>query len=406
MRVNALTVASALASLFGGMLTAFTVSIGGELPLGEVILCLVFAWILFQGLVTGSLPAQVPRSRLFYLLIACQAAAFAAYVFSDLYRHSSPHDMGRGWARMVFLAIDVVSVAYLFGCLRLNLLIFIFGEMTGDVVHTLAVGALYGDNWKFGIGVPLTFLALFMASLLGRPAVVAAAFAMCGIHFVMDFRSFGGICLVVGAAVLLTLFPRRMRPWLLLPALLIVAGGIAAYAVLSSGSSHRATRSNVDRSAMLIAAYDGFVSNPVVGQGSWFSNSPVLGNFMAIRAEQAKIMHVGGFPEATDNPGTVAFHSQILVALAEGGLFGATFFLAFGAALVVAIYRLTFVIRSHRFTGIELLVLGVALFNWFLSPFSGAHRVYIAVACGLLLTLPSRREERMEPNARTTPTCA
>ncbi|HEY4988734.1 MAG TPA: hypothetical protein VII09_02955, partial [Opitutaceae bacterium] len=48
--------ASALAAFAAGILTAFTVSIGGELPLGELVLILVFFWVLFHGLVTGLLP--------------------------------------------------------------------------------------------------------------------------------------------------------------------------------------------------------------------------------------------------------------------------------------------------------------------------------------------------------------
>ena len=43
----------------------------------------------------------------------------------------------------------------------------------------------------------------------------------------------------------------------------------------------------------------------------------------------------------------------------------------------------------------EIVLIAVfALFNWFLSPFSGAHRVYIAVACGLLFFLPRLNSPR------------
>jgi hypothetical protein len=383
---NALAVASALAALFAGLLTAFTVSVGGEMPLGEIVLTGVLAWMAFCVLVTGSVPPEVPRDRLFRVLIFCQAVAFMAYVLTDIYRHSSPHDMGRGWARMVFLAIDIVSVAYLVGCSRVNLLLFLAGEMLGNTLHALAFGALYGDMWKFGVGTPVTYLAFIMASFVGRPAVVAVAFAMSVVHFAMDFRSFGGICLIAGAATLMTLFPRKIRPWLVIPAITLVGFGIGGY-LFSHSSTHRATRSDLSRTAMLVAAYQGFCSSPIIGQGSWFSNSHVWQNFMLIRAEAAKAEHIGGFPEANEDPGSVAIHSQILVALAEGGIFGATFFIAFGLALVAAVYRLTFTMAAGRFTGIYLLILLGAVFNWFLSPFSGAHRVYIAVACGLLFLL-------------------
>jgi hypothetical protein len=386
-RFNAMAPASWFAAFSAGILTAFTISIGGEMPLGEIVLIGVFVWIAVWVVATGSFPPEVPRTRLFRVMLLCQAIAFLAYVCSDLYRHSSAHDMSRGWARMVFLAIDIVSVAYLIGCSQLNLLIFISGEMMGDVLHAVTFGALFDDMWKFGVGVPLTYLAFFMASLLGRTALIVAAFAMGAVHFAMDFRSFGGICLAAGAATFLTRFPRGIRALMAIPAIVVVGGGIAAYAFYPRGDNQRAASSDLSRSSMLTAAFQGFCSSPIIGQGSWFSKSTVLDNFMAIQAEAAKAQHVGGVPAAKQDPGGVAMHSQILVALAEGGIFGAAFFLAFGAALVGAIYRLTFILDGNRFTGIYLLILITALFNWFLSPFSGAHRVYIAVACGLLFYL-------------------
>lgn len=383
---NPTALTSWFAAFAAGLLTAFTVSIGGEMPVGELVLIVVFGWIAVRVAANGSFPPQVPHTRLFRVMLLCQGIAFLAYVFSDLYRHSTTHDMSRGWARMVFLAIDIVSVAYLFGCSRLNLLIFILGEMMGDTLHAFIFGALYDDLWKFGVGLPVTYLVFFVASLFGRPSLIAAAFTMTAVNFVLDFRSLGLICLVAGSATLLTLFPRSMRAWLVIPAITIVALGVAGYSLIPR-SNQRATRSDIMRSSMLIAAYQAFRGSPIIGQGSWFSKSTMIDNFMVIQDEAAKAQHVGGIASANQQPNGVAMHSQILVALAEGGIFGAAFFLVFGAALVGGIYRMTFIQHGNRFTGIYLLILLLALFNWFLSPFSGAHRVYIAVACGLLLYL-------------------
>jgi hypothetical protein len=349
------------------------------------------------GVVTGSLPREVPRARLFWVFLICQAVAFAAYVISDLYRDSSAHDMGRGWARMVFLAIDVVSVAYLFGCSPVNLMVFLFGELAGDVLHSLMFGALFNDMWKFGIGVPITYLVFFIASIFGRAVFIASAFAMCAVHLMLDYRSFAGACFLAGTATLVTLFPRRVRTWLIFPAALIVGSAVAVYAVQHRGEANRATRSNVERKAMMIAAARGFYSSPLIGQGSWFSNSDVMSNFMVIRGEQAKDADVGGFADVKNGVQEVAIHSQILVALAEGGIFGATFFIAFGIALVAAMFQLTFTRESSRFTGIYFLILLTAFINWLLSPFSGAHRVYIAVACGLLFLLQRSRAPLQVP---------
>jgi len=392
--LSALVLVSSLTAFAAGLLTAFTISVGGEMPVGELVLVSVFAWIGFCVLVTGSLPAEIPQTRLFRVILFCQAVAFLAYVLSDLYRHSTPHDMARGWARMVFLVIDIVTVTYLLGCSKVNLLLFVGGEMLDTALQAAIMGPLYDDWWKFGFGVPLTYLVLFLASLAGRTALIAACFLMSAVHFIMDYRSFGGLCLVAGTATLITMFPRRVRMWLTIPAVGIVAIGVLGYFVVRNESSNRSTRSDISRQCMLIAAYQGFRSNPLIGQGSWFSNSDVYPNFMAIRARMAKEMHIGGFPEAHDAPGAVAIHSQILVTLAEGGIFGAAFFWAFGAALVVTIYRLTFVMEGNQFTGLYLLILLTSLFNWFLSPFSGAHRVYIAVACALILFLQRTRSPR------------
>ena len=60
---------------------------------------------------------------------------------------------------------------------------------------------------------------------------------------------------------------------------------------------------------------------------------------MVIRHEAAVAAHVGGFADANRDPGAVAIHSQLLVALAEGGLFGAAFFFLYGGALFWALYR-------------------------------------------------------------------
>jgi hypothetical protein len=384
----ALTSAAAFSA---GILTAFTISVGGEMPVGEIVLAAVFCWILLYGIVTGSLPPGVPRTRLFGVFLICQVVAFAAYVFSDLYRGSSPHDMGRGWARMAFLALDIVSVAYLFGCSQVNLLVFLFGKLAGDLLHSLMFGALFDDMWKFGVGVPITFLAFFVASLFGRAVFIATAFAMTALHLLLDYRSFAIACFFAGTATLITLFPRRVRTWLIFPAVLLAASAIGVYAVEHRDAIKRSTRSNVERKAMMIAAARGFYSSPLIGQGSWFSNSDVMSNFMVIRGEEAKDAEVGGFSDVKDGVQPVAIHSQILVALAEGGIFGATFFIAFGIALVAAMFQLTFTRESSRFTGFYFFILFCSFLNWLLSPFSGAHRVVIAVACGLLFLLQRAR---------------
>jgi hypothetical protein len=77
------------------------------------------------------------------------------------------------------------------------------------------------------------------------------------------------------------------------------------------------------------------------------------------------------------------------VAVAEGGLFGGAFFFVFGAGLLLTLFKLVFGEQWHRLAPLCTLLLFSALWDLFFSPFSGAQRVNIAMACGLVFLLQS-----------------
>ncbi len=382
---------SAALCFLAGLLTPFTVSLVGEIPLGEIVLMAVVAWVVVCAVFNRALPGPLLRHPLLGKMLLAQLVAFAAYVASDLYRHSSGHDMARGWARMVFLAIDIVALAYLFGRGRRNFLWLLLGGAVGDTLSAWWLGPIFGDMWKFGVGPPLTVLALVLSAYAGALAAAAAAAAMALVHFHFDYRSYGGICLVAGLLTLLQGLPRQLRLWLAPLGTVVAVGGIFFVYSLTQAEGERATRSNVERSAMIMAAAEAFQESPLIGHGSWFSNSHVYDNFLILRHDGAQEAHVGGFADPNADPGNMTLHSQILVALAEVGIFGGAFFFVFGCGLVWALCRLVFSATCNRLSPLAILVLLSALWNLCFSPFSGAHRVYIAVACGLILMIPRRR---------------
>ncbi len=83
----------------------------------------------------------------------------------------------------------------------------------------------------------------------------------------------------------------------------------------------------------------------------------------------------------------MAIHSQILVCLAEGGLLGGVFFLFYGAMLLWALGWLVLTQRWQLWTHLGVFFLLLKLCDLATSPFSGAHRVLIAAAVGLILLL-------------------
>ncbi len=84
---------------------------------------------------------------------------------------------------------------------------------------------------------------------------MVAATAMGVVHFILDYRSVGGLCLLVGMLTFLPITPRRFRLWL---APLMMAAAVGAVLWIygqTQGEGARATRSDVERSAMITAAF-------------------------------------------------------------------------------------------------------------------------------------------------------
>lgn len=381
-----------------GVLTAFTVSLVGEMPVGELVLMPVCGWMALAFAMTRRWPSPLLTGGWFAALMACQGIALAAYVVADFYRGSSGHDMARGWGRMVFLAIDVIAVACLFGKNPRNLLFFVGGLQLGGVAAAVVNGPLFGDWWKFGVGVPVSFLVLGLAAQGGAAVAALASAGLFLVNFSMDFRSVGALCMLVTALLVVQAFPRKLRLWVvpLGAALALAVVAVVYQRAQAESEGNRSGRSDIDRSSMLQAAWEGFRSSPLVGQGSWFSKSDVMDNYLFIRDDAAREAGIGGFAGPNEEVEGVALHSQMLVALAEGGLFGAAFFFAFGAGLLWALWDQVLVSGWRRQSPVRLLVLVLAFFNLWMSPFSGAHRVHIAMAAGLVMMIAFERRQALD----------
>jgi hypothetical protein len=116
-----------------------------------------------------------------------------------------------------------------------------------------------------------------------------------------------------------------------------------------------------------------------------------MDEFLIIRTQNARLAGVGGF--ADDDAEGLAIHSQLLVALAEGGIFGAAFFFVYGVALLWGLWFCLTDAPWEWDLPVRLFVLLIAFWNLLMSPFSGTHRVEIAMAVGLLLVLWRQREQ-------------
>jgi O-antigen ligase len=396
MRIPNITITNA-ASFMTGVLSAFTVSLVGAMPVGELVLLAVLFSIFVSVVTTRRWPEALERLPLLWIFLGALCVAFCGYIIADFYRESATRDMARGWARIVFQGLDILAMGYLLGKSMRNTVYAAVGCALGVLLSALVYGALFGDMWKFGYAPLVTVAALLVAGWMSRWIATGVAFALGLLHFVMDYRAFGGFCFLVGSLLLVQALPRRWRP-VVLP--VFVAFGLVGiffvYLRSQGDDQNRTNRSNLERSAMVQAAAEAFVQSPFIGHGSWFSNSRVMENFAAIRWQEAQIAHMGGFAE--EDGDDMALHSQILVALAEGGVLGGAFFIVYGLGLVWALLYCVLKQSWQRATPVYLLTLISALWHLFMSPFSGTHRVLIALAAAFVAVL--HREARA---ARTAP---
>src|ERR1019366_6928849 len=72
-----------------GFLSAFTVSLVGLLPIGELILLLVFPWMLVRAVVCRGWPTRIQQLGWYKLLVVLLGFMALGYIGSDLYRGTS-----------------------------------------------------------------------------------------------------------------------------------------------------------------------------------------------------------------------------------------------------------------------------------------------------------------------------
>lgn len=385
-----------------GLLTPFAVNLVGQLPLGELVLGAAVAYLCLWILQNHHLPGQLLASPLLGTLLLCQALAFAGYIVADVYRGSTPHDIMRGWARMVFLAMDLIAIVFLLGAagrerMMATFVAFQWGYVAGGVLKALFGEVIFGDYWKFGYAIPVTIAALLLAPRLGFWATQLVCIAIGGLHMALDFRSMGALCLLLPFAMVLQRL-RRSQLLVALPVCLALAlgavgGSYYSSRVDSAEAAARSGRSDIERGAMLQAAWDGFRRSPVIGNGSWFSKSDVMDEFYAIRYARSKEAGIGSFTAEEEDGMVMVIHSQLLVGLAEGGIFGGCFFLVYGGLIVWAIGHLALQRLWDRWSAIQLFTLVFSAWSLCMSPFSGLHRILIAITAGLILILWAERGE-------------
>jgi len=376
--------------VLAGFLSAFTVPIVGQLPVAELLLLLVFPWVIARAVASRGWPTRIQQLGWYKMLVVFIGVMAIGYIMSDLYRGTSGPNLARGWARVAFLGIDLVTMAYLIDGSWARLQVFALTLYIGSVVNACVYGPLYDRWWEFGVGPALIAFALFFCGGIPTVFQVVVAMALGVLSVCLGGRSLGGVSFMAGALLGLRYARGFVRPF----AFLAVAGAIVALvfgATQAMEDNPDKITSNLERRSMIETAFEAFVSSPIIGQGSWFTAAKGLRAVEEHRQDIDPTFHGYSDEEARN----LSIHSQLLVSLAEGGILGGSFFLFYGAFLAKTLRSLTRSPVPHRAFVFYIVIDG--LWNLCMSPFSGGARLTIAMAvCACLLVVLQRQGELSE----------
>jgi len=372
-----------------GLTTPFTMRLAGNFPISEWFLLIIGIGAIVVRTIRHRWPEGGARTRVFTALIVLQVIGLAAYVASDLYRDSAPEDYIRGWARMAFVAIDIIGLATVVGSSWRRFIVLILGIYIGQALSAIILGPLFDDWWKFGFAEPLTYLTLILLGRRGRMPAAIAATCLGILNIVLEFRSLGLECLMVAVALYLMKLPRVLRLTAVFVTLIVT--GLAVSGLFDEKSETHISRhsSDAERRAMMEVAAEAFAESPLIGQGSWFSATKVVRRIEARYIQLSD--NFNGYTEEQERD--LAVHSQLLTALAEGGIFGGSFFIAYGFLLL---WSCTYCLRTMRpQQAVVFMILIEGLWNLAISPFSGPARVQIAATTVLALLLWQQARGRL-----------
>ncbi len=373
-----------------GFATPFTIQTLGNFPIAEGILLVAAIASLGIRAIRHRWPAGASGTRVFSILLVLQMVGLVAYIGSDLYRNSAEADYVRGWSRMAFVAIDLIGLAFLIGPSWRRFIVFVASWGLGQAASAIIFGPLFDDWWKFGFAETVTFLALIAVGRAGRLPAAILAVILGLLHIALEFRSLGLECLMVAVALYLIRLPRLWRVAAIFATLAVI--GVALSGLFDERSQKGISKhvSDSERRAMMEVAAESFADSPLIGQGSWFSSTGMRRRIEARYIQLSETFN--GYTQEQEHD--LSVHSQLLTALAEGGLFGGSFFIAYGFLLMWAMAYCLRTTRPHQ--PIVLMILIEGLWNLAIAPFSGPARVQIALSAVLALMLWQQARGRLE----------
>ncbi|WP_284124054.1 hypothetical protein [Parerythrobacter aestuarii] len=354
-----------------------------------------------------TLPDAMERLRRIVPVLTLIGVWLLGQVITDLVRETSPGDFLRGWAKIVFFALQLATLWLWLPRRRAYFAAFAIG---------LGVAAMYsvppefvGYEWKFGYDRALIYITLgglfFLSLALPRLLYLAPVVLLVLSFFLLlqSARSAFGVlfiaAVVVAAALVFSQFIRwRQRlsaglfAGLFLGGILVATGATTIYgAAVENGLLGREalvkyrdqTSGEVPlllggRTESLVAT-QAIIDSPVIGHGSWARDARYVALHHAIKVR----LGLPIFDAEQGKRDLIPTHSHLFGAWVEAGIAGGIFWLW---TLSIPIFALFYLLKRQELLAPLVAYCAVAmLWSVLFNPFGSTERFFVAFQLALLL---------------------
>lgn len=366
-----------------GLPASFGLNVIGEMFLTEMLLPILAILVL---LISGK--TRVLNQPLFLAFFIVGICMLIGYIISDVVAGTDSSRYLRAWGRNIILFTDFIALTILVSIDRRLLWWFIVGMSIGGLAGLL-INHVPFVEWKIGYGMPVIFLSLCLGFFLPKRLVMFSLLGLATVSIFMDGRSLGAICLIVAGVI----FVRIKKPdGLKLSAsamfrILVAAGLVVAFLITlmiqtEDEFSNRRASSSEGRFTALSIGLTAVTDSPFIGYGSWGEGTKKYADmyYNEMAPEMRRLGRIGTLHRSD----IFRPHSQILQAWIEGGMLAGAFFIFLGYQLFVGIKELVLSRRLDSFTSLYVFLLVLSFWHLIMSPYSGSHRLLIALAIAVL----------------------
>lgn len=380
-----------------GVFSSFYVKIIGEFYISEIILIIIFPFLILK-IKQQLLNPWFKRVLIFGYLW------FFNQVITDFVRNTNIFDLARGWSSIVVLLFTFVSLYLLLQENFHRIKIYIFGVCIGGLIEPFIQPSPFFiiEPWKFGFGIPITFLViLFLVTTQNiqfkKKYVQFIILLFLGIlSFYLNARSIGAF-VILTAIILLLIRLKFVKRYLngafhlkkliisIILLISIIFGIIRSYGIIvengvlgesarikyqlqSSGKLGLLLGGRVEILSSLQAIKD----SPIIGYGSWAKDSSYR-EYLFLLYQLGYDFSSNQIRQNIESSELIPAHSHLFQNWIWAGIIGALFWIVISLLIIKS-----FLLSIKRYSTISILVIYLTIFSgWdiLFSPYGSFMRL-------------------------------